>query len=280
MSTQITQPEHKEGGNTSPPPPSIKGRKWCFTVNNYNEKMPTLLHELFVKKKWLFVIGKEKGKEGTPHLQGYIEAKNAIMFSTLKKIMPTAHLEKAKGSTQDNLIYCSKEGDFVTNITIPDGRTFREKLRDMVIEEEYKDVEWKDWQKDVIDHIDGTPDGRTILWLYEEEGNVGKSYLAKYLAMKEGTIICDGKKDNIFNQVNTMIDKEVLPKVVLLDIPRSLRECINYGAIEQLHNGCMYSGKYEGGECIFPRPHVVCFANSLPDLGSMSKDRWLVKHIS
>lgn len=279
MTTQITHPVHEEGGNTNLPPPPFKSRKWCFTLNNYSDEIYAHIHSIFVAKKWLYIIGKEVGKSGTPHLQGFIESKNAILFTTLKKIMPTAHLEAAKGSTEQNRKYCSKDGDFVTNIEAPDGRTFREKLFDLVLQQEYGDVQWKDWQKDVIDVIDGPVDGRAVHWLWEETGNVGKSYLAKYLAMRDGTIICDGKKDNIFNQVNAMLDKEIIPKVILLDIPRSVVDSINYTAIELLQNGCIYSGKYEGGLCIFPRPHVICFANVEPNTFAMSHDRWKVKKI-
>ena len=71
-----------------------------------------------------------------------------------------------------------------------------------------------------------------------------------------------------------MLEAEKIPEIILLDIPRASKDFINYGAIEQLKNGCLYSGKYEGGDCIFPHPHVICFANEEPDKDMMSKDRW------
>lgn len=45
----------------------------------------------------------------TPHVQGYVEFKSAKRLSTLKKWLPRAHFEKAKGSAEDNIKYCSKE---------------------------------------------------------------------------------------------------------------------------------------------------------------------------
>lgn len=60
-----------------------------------------------------FVFGKEVGEEGTPHLQGYLEAKNSVDFDSLKRAFPMIHWEKAKGSKQANLCYCTKENDYI-----------------------------------------------------------------------------------------------------------------------------------------------------------------------
>lgn len=101
-------------GNTKS---TLKSRKWCFTLNNYSVDMTDTLTQHFLKKEWNYIFGKEVGsKMKTPHLQGFILAKNAIRFDTLKKLMPTAHLEVAKGSVEENYKYCSKENDYYTNI--------------------------------------------------------------------------------------------------------------------------------------------------------------------
>lgn len=70
------------------------------------------------------------------------------------------------------------------------------------------------------------------------------------------------------------------PKIIICDIPRTNLEYINYGAIESIKNGMIYSGKYEGGQCIFDNPHVVVFANELPDGSKMSRDRWRIHYIT
>ena len=49
-------------------------------------------------------------KEQTPHTHLYIEFKNPIYFSSLKKVFPYAHIEQAKGSAQQNRDYIRKEG--------------------------------------------------------------------------------------------------------------------------------------------------------------------------
>lgn len=49
---------------------------------------------------------------GKSHLQGYIYFKNAKSFSAVQKLLTPRHIEAAKGSTEDSVKYCSKDGDF------------------------------------------------------------------------------------------------------------------------------------------------------------------------
>lgn len=132
-----------------------------------------------------------------------------------------------------------------------------------------------------MDFIDERPDSRTINWIYDPIGNCGKSFLTKYLALTKEIIIADGKKDNIFNQVNRKLNEEEKEfELVVLDIPRSSEGYINYGVLEQLKNGLIYSGKYEGGMCLFDDVHVIVFANFMPDRSQFSKDRWRIIEIT
>lgn len=268
-----------EGGNTSTPSPQdIQSRKWCFTFNNYTEDEYITLIASLKSKKWDYIIGREVGESGNKHLQGYIKCKSCIRFSTLKNIQSKLHIEKAKGTDKQNITYCSKEGDFASTFK-PDPEHFRKELIQKILAS-YAGVKWKPFQQEILTLIDKEPDSRSIHWYYEEEGNTGKSFLAKYIVCKyDGVILCDGKKDNIFNQVNNVILNCIEPRIIILDIPRSHMAYINYDAIEQLKNGLLYSGKYEGGICVFPCPHVVAFANQLPDESSLSKDRWNIVEI-
>ncbi len=58
-----------------------------------------------------YAIGQiEKGKDGeTVHLQAGIIFKDGKRFQTMKKILPTAWLDKARGSNYDIKVYCTKE---------------------------------------------------------------------------------------------------------------------------------------------------------------------------
>ena len=58
------------------------------------------------------IFGYERGEEGTPHLQGYIHLKSASTLSAMKKRMPRAHWEPRRGTVDQAVEYCKKEGDF------------------------------------------------------------------------------------------------------------------------------------------------------------------------
>lgn len=57
------------------------------------------------------IFGKEVGKNGTPHLQGYVYSKSRIRWTVFKKAFPRAHFEIAKGTPEQNIEYCSKEDE-------------------------------------------------------------------------------------------------------------------------------------------------------------------------
>lgn len=252
-------------GNTKP---MARGRKWCFTLNNPSKYYRDYMIDTLTQKHTMFIIGNEIGENNTPHLQGYIEFKNPVAFNSLKNKFPQAHFEKARGTRDQNIAYCSKQNDFINTFPLP--------LKIQILEQEYKNVEWKPWQQGIIDLLETKPDHRTINWYWEPIGNTGKSYLCKYLALTKNIIIAEGKKDNIFNQIKTWMDQHEgeAPNIILCDVPRTNIDYINYTAIESIKNGLIYSGKYEGGMCAFPIPHVIIFANTPPITANLSEDRW------
>ncbi len=88
--------------------PPKKFRSWCFTINNHTTEIwNSLTHlkdEYKIKK---IIFQEEKGNNGTPHLQGVIQFKNQILFTTLKELFPTAHWEPCR-SIKGSIKYCSK----------------------------------------------------------------------------------------------------------------------------------------------------------------------------
>lgn len=249
--------------------------RFCFTLNNWTEEEHSTLVSYGKNKCKFFVIGKEIGKEcGTPHLQGYMETKKKVRFTSVKKVNGRMNFRPCKGSKEDNVDYCTKDGDFIMT---EKPLTLKEQLKKEFLDR-YEGVEWKPWQLEVLDLVE-KEDDRTINWFYETVGNVGKSFVCNYLCAKYDIIICDGKKDNIFNQVNTMIESGKRPKGIIMDIPRTSYDYVNYGVLETLKNGVCYSGKYEGGQLFLPKMFVICFANERPCENAMSKDRWNIVEI-
>lgn len=95
-----------------------RSRAWCFTINNY-----TLVDEMHVRdvsaEAEYLICGKEKGDQGTEHLQGYVYFKNARTFNSVKKKIPRAHIEKARGDAKANREYCSKESIWLEEGDMP-----------------------------------------------------------------------------------------------------------------------------------------------------------------
>lgn len=265
----MTQIDTSEEGNTKPL--RNRCRKYCGTLNNYSEKEYDHL-KVMTQKCERFIIGKEVGENGTPHLQMYIEFKNAISFNTLKGWNERIHWEKAKGNVKDNYKYCSKDNDFIQK-----GMLSKQDELKLKLKSKYNEFIWYNWQKQVIDICASEANDRTINWIYDYDGGKGKSTLRKYLALNYDCIICDGKKQDVLNQLKTkVIDEDKDIKIVIMDIPRHCNDYINYGLLEQLKDGHVYSGKYEGGEIFLDNIHVIVFSNELPDFDKFTKDRWNV----
>lgn len=271
----MTQPtQGPEGMGNTTTIPDIRGRKWCFTINNYDEEDIDTLSHTFSEKGWKYIIGREVGENGTPHLQGFLETKSAIRFKTIKKLMPRAHIEKTKGTINDNIKYCSKDGDFVSNI---EYEYTAEELYNNEMKEQYNNVVWKDWQQNVINLINEKPDKRSVIWIWEKEGNVGKSFLVQYLDWKYDAIIANGKQSDVFNQYKEYIEvKKKQPKIALIDVPRSHENYICYSTFEKIKDGLFYSGKYEGGKLRVVKHHLIIFANFAPKTELLSSDRWKI----
>lgn len=91
-------------------PSNNRARAYCWTVNNPSED------EVLVPQSWdpnsykYLVYQLEEGAEGTRHLQGYTAFNTQVVFDTFCSWFPRRpHVEKAKGTAQQNREYCTKE---------------------------------------------------------------------------------------------------------------------------------------------------------------------------
>lgn len=90
-----------------PQAPPRRARGFCFTWNN-PDGVPTLA--TFGGHARYLIYGHEVGEGGTPHLQGFVYFRQQVAFSTVLRMLPEAHFEIARGSVDDNVAYCSKDG--------------------------------------------------------------------------------------------------------------------------------------------------------------------------
>lgn len=248
-------------GNPKARPPRCNlAKRWCFTLNNYSEDDLKKIIEI-CGSNGKYLIGREIGKEkGTPHLQGYFECRKkirAINFFNMKEI----HFEVAKGTREHNIKYCSKDGNYETNMT--------SKRPLQLISDLYP---WQKWVENIIKQI---PDERSIYWIWEENGNRGKTALTKYLCAKYGAIPVEGKKNDIL-----YVCAEYPSDIYIFDLSRTTKEQHGlYDSIEKIKNGLFMCAKYESRPIIRNCPHVIIFANYLPDQEKLSADRWKIYHV-
>lgn len=99
-----------------------RGRGWVFTHNNYSDQSYNeLIAKLESEVVEYAVVGKELASTGTPHLQGYILFRVRRRFGYVRDFCGDGvHIARARGSPQQNTVYCCKEGDFVQFGDIPD----------------------------------------------------------------------------------------------------------------------------------------------------------------
>ena len=90
-----------------------QSKKYLLTINNPQDCGMT--HEEIINRAQkfnpdYFCLSDEVGASGTPHTHVFIYSGSPMRFSTMKKRFPTAHIDKAMGSSQSNREYIRKEG--------------------------------------------------------------------------------------------------------------------------------------------------------------------------
>lgn len=240
---------------------------WFFTWNNYPEQLEQIEHfyQLLVHECDWLVFQEEKGESGTKHLQGSIKLKKRQRLTQLKVLGNAIHWEPTI-NLKASIEYCNKE-------MTRNGRQWSygiELPTPIIVDEPYG------WQLEVVDIINNPANKRTIYWFWEPNGNMGKSTLCKWLVVKKNALIVSGRSSDIFHSI---AENPAKRNLIVVDVPRSQQDFINYGAFEQIKNGLIFSGKYKSQQIVFNHPTLIVFANSEPDYNMMSHDRWVVRRI-
>lgn len=232
-------------------------KHWCFTWNNYDDSSISSIVSICEQKQIKYCIGKEVAPTtGTPHLQGFITGEKKFRPSSLN-LPKGIHWEACKGSIEQNYQYCTKCADFTTNIKLP------KPLKVLTLDQLYP------WQRRLYDICKQEPDDRTIYWVWEHTGNVGKTAFSKFLSHKMGAVPLEGKKNDILYCAATFESD-----IYIYDLERSMEEFVSYASIEKIKNGYFMVAKYESKPIIRNPPHVFIFANFPPDMSKLSLDRW------
>lgn len=140
-------------------------------------------------------------------------------------------------------------------------------------EEQYESAELRPWQSKLVDELKYPPNDRKIIWIWENQGNIGKSWLSCYLVAKHGAIRFENAATkDIAHAYNG-------EGIVVFDFSRTTEERLNYQILESIKNKVLFSPKYNSCSKYFKSPHVICLANWPPNRATMSQDRWDVRHM-
>lgn len=276
VDTVDTKGQGPQDGNTK----ILRARYWLWTWNNYEEIDVENLEKWCNKECIEFNFQREIGENGTPHLQGFWNFKNARYFKSLKEIWGKMHIEKARNidAARD---YCKKPETRVGDTISGGSRSVKDPL---------KNVELYGWQKEFIKICEEEPDNRTINWFYDEEGCSGKTTLAKHLCLKypDEVLYLSGGPANCKWGITSFLHNKVKSKLVrndknlriaIFDFTRTVEDRVSYEALESVKNGIFFNTKYESMQVVFDCPHVMVFANFRPEMEKLSKDRWNIVDI-
>lgn len=264
----VPECQRVSGGNTGPPDPTPKKKtsnpvvNWCFTLHVSEVLEPTpkqLWHTCKAHcKKFTFQL--EKTKEGKLHYQGHFTLKERDRLNGVKNLFcNTIHLEQTMNIWAADK-YCQKEESRVQG----PWTESREPLNLITT--------LRPAQETIVRELT-TQNDREILWIYDPEGGLGKTQLAKWLAFNWNALVLQNAKTaDIAYAVSNMSPLNFF----VVDLPRTSAERFNYGALEAVKNGLIFSSKYESRSLVFDGPKVVILSNNLPKVHALSLDRWKI----
>jgi len=271
-----------------------KYRNWTLTWSENENGLPEeeSLRTFLEKNTELFVFQLERGEvSGKLHYQGCFRTKIRQRQRTLLEKFEVEFLDfdismitinRMCGSWEENYAYCTKEDTRVgSSFVVCDALITYEGMDIKFLEKE--DTRFP-WQEKLINELFDsgtfrvkTPDSRKIYWIANQQGNCGKSKLAKYLCFNSNT--CIKVPFGTASQIRSAVISAGPRKIYLLDIPKTLGDDDSLASIissiEHVKDGHVCSafyGKYTS--MMFAPPHVVIFSNMRCPRKLMSADRW------
>lgn len=301
-------------------PPSAnntQASRWCFTINNPTPNDEQALANL-PNIRYL-IYGRERGQDGTFHFQGFVIFERSIRFNRLHRLLPRAHLEAARGSSQQARDYCKKDGDFTELGEFPAQQGRRSDLDAFV--EWCKALEKRPTAREIADAHPTTffrferncwrfvdlycpvvpfcpeeeeprPGWQADLWRDLERPAHQRQviFIVDHIGDTGKSWFCsyvmDKKPDETqvlgVGRVEDMayaVDPH--KSIFLLDVPRSRMEYFQYSILEMLKDRRVMSTKYESKlKRLDTVPHVVVFCNEQPDRTKLSYDRYHVVELN
>lgn len=217
--------------------------------------------------KWGFQ--QERGEEtGRLHWQCVIQLKNRVrrgqLVTMLNEAMLQAHVsptQKGGGQKAFDYKYATKEA---TRVMGPWTDEDDAEPRDI------KNKSLRPWQATIVEWCKTEPDDRSIDVIYDPHGNIGKTFLVKYLCYHKLAdklpVTAEGKNLNRY-AYKAMKDGH---KNLVVDMPRSgdmnIRKTREWWMIlECIKNGFAEEDRYKATKTIQDPKRLIIFCNNLPE---------------
>lgn len=205
-----------------------------------------------------------------PHYQGYVNLKqkryaNQLGRSLNDRFLGIQFLPASENGKEALKNYCMKDETRVdgpwADHEIYRGQDLPTQLRS--------------WQQSLYDIVKGPANDRHVLWICDLDGNTGKSIFTKMMGFKFDALpLCYANAKDLINLVSQFMHK----RAYIFDLTRSkpTDHSVNdvYSVIEQVKGGTIINTKYQTSIQYMNSPHVIVFANYMPDQKKLSLDRW------
>lgn len=266
-----------------------RSRRWAVTIHDpSNHFLGHIDHLIETNDLTYYIVGKEKcPNTGRPHYQCFFIFVKKRVLQGVKNLLevPSLHAETCKGSDEDNVTYCKKDGDYIEGGTVPHDNSG--KRTDI--------MEFRDWLKEEYrSDLDICESKYFPLWLrYPRASNAARLLAPKHRLLPVGEMgrtlypwqlkvmkglesepedrkigfivdpvgntgktwlikyIKDTKGESLILTVGKTNDLSYYIKsngdkiIYLFSVPRGCMEFISYKLLESLKDGIIFSGKYE-----------------------------------
>ena len=253
---------------------------WFLTLNNYSKEHLQHIKNMADDHCDRYAFQEELGeKTKTPHIQGCFSfIGKGKRFTEVKELFGNKCYLAVVRNIEGAFKYCCKEETRNGEVFIKgkiQNKKEKPKLRDCDTVEEENLRPFQKWIYEIVKSE--KYDKRTIYWLYNINGNVGKTELAKFLIEKldkehdKIAFSMNSKGHDILSSVYDMlIDKKTEERkadlrAFIANYPKGTKDReISYTTLEAIKDGLIFNGKFKAGHINYATPHMIIFANKKP----------------